>query len=435
MIAIIGAGISGLIVANTLQKQNIPYILLEQAPVAGGLIQSKQLVEYLIEVGPNTIMLNEETENILKHLNITLPFNEALPSSKARYIYKQGRIRPLPTHPLPLLFGNFLSLDSKLSLVKEFFHTSVGPENETVYDFFVRHFNNEIADYVVSPFIVGIYAGDAKQLLIKDTFPLLKKYEISYGSILKGLIKNKSAGKRKMGSYEMGLSMLTNHLSNQLQAIQFNANVNKITKEKDHWLIQINEHETLKADKIVFTTPAYQVAHLIQPYWEDAAAAFHSIHYAPMAAVYTAFSKNQCKTPNGFGVLYPPIENKTVAGTIFNSASFSNRAPQEEFMLTHFVGGVHHPEYVQWDDKQLIQQVLHTIEHTMGIQAQPTFTYVHKWNKGIPQYDLKRNEAVQWLPTLESEHIYCTSNWTHGISLPDCIKNAFDLANRIAIGG
>jgi oxygen-dependent protoporphyrinogen oxidase len=431
MIAIIGAGISGLIVANTLQKKNIPYILLETSNKTGGLIQTKKIGDYMIEVGPNTILIDDETQSILNYLNIQQPFIEALPTSKSRFIYKNKTVQPLPLSPIKFLFGNFLSFSSKITVLKEFFNRSVGEENENVYDFFVRHFNTEIADYVISPFILGIYAGDAKKLLIKDTFPQLKKYEIEYGSILKGFIKNKSKNKKSMGSYNLGLTSLTDTLSKQLQSLKINARVTSIEKVSDKWLLTINNEQKLSFDKIIFTTPSYDVASLIEPYWKDISNAFNNINYASMTAVYTAFKKINNFTPNGFGILFPPIENNFIAGTIFNSASFSNRAPEAEFMLTHFIGGIHHPEYVKMTDSETIDQVLKSISQSIKITDKPTFTYIHRWLKGIPQYDLNRNIAVKYLPTLENHGIYCTSNWTNGISLPDCIKNAYKLANSL----
>lgn len=431
MIAIIGAGISGLIVANTLQKKNIPYVLFDSSSRPGGLIHTKKVGDYMIEVGPNTILIDNDTQNILNQFNIELPLVEALPTSNTRYIYKNKSAQSLPLSPIKFLFGNFLSLHSKISVFKEFFKRSTGDENESVYDFFVRRFNKEIADYIVSPFILGIYAGDAKKLLIKDTFPQIKKYELEYGSILNGFIQNKSKSKKRMGSYEFGLNSLTDELSKKLHSMQLNSSVTHIEKNNEKWIVTTNNKEYYTVDKIIFTTPSYNVASLIEPYWKEISEAFNRINYASMTAVYTAFKKSSKYTPNGFGILFPPIENNFIAGTIFNSASFSNRAPKDEFMLTHFIGGIHHPEYVHMNDDMTLENVLKSTKQSLKINSNPTFTHIHRWNKGIPQYDIERNLAIQYLPILEKGNIYCTSNWTNGISLPDCIKNAYELANRL----
>ncbi|MGH9841041.1 MAG: FAD-dependent oxidoreductase, partial [Blastocatellia bacterium] len=52
---IIGAGISGLVAAHRLKKMGRHVLLIERSDRAGGVIQSLQTEEFLIEQGPNSL--------------------------------------------------------------------------------------------------------------------------------------------------------------------------------------------------------------------------------------------------------------------------------------------------------------------------------------------------------------------------------------------
>jgi oxygen-dependent protoporphyrinogen oxidase len=136
MIGIIGAGISGLTAAWHLQKAGRPYVLLEAAPQPGGYIQSRQEGSYLLELGPNSLLLNTADVAWLHELGLgdeLLPANSV---SKNRYLYRRGRYRVLPAHPLKLLLSNYFSWHAKRAILRELSnHTRTHPD-ETLSGFF-----------------------------------------------------------------------------------------------------------------------------------------------------------------------------------------------------------------------------------------------------------------------------------------------------------
>ena len=48
-----------------------------------------------------------------------------------------------------------------------------------------RKFGNEILEYLVGPFVSGVYAGDPEKLSLKAAFPSLDEWEREYGSVLR----------------------------------------------------------------------------------------------------------------------------------------------------------------------------------------------------------------------------------------------------------
>ena len=112
MIAIIGAGISGLSLAWHLQQKGRDYILLEAEKEAGGYIKTKKINDCILELGPNSLLADQEILEFIKETGLEKFLVPAKEVSKARYILKNGRYQKLPSSPPGLLFSDFFSLKS-----------------------------------------------------------------------------------------------------------------------------------------------------------------------------------------------------------------------------------------------------------------------------------------------------------------------------------
>ena len=58
-------------------------------------------------------------------------------------------------------------------------------EEESVAQFVRRKFGHEILEYLVAPFVSGVYAGDPEKLSLRAAFPPLDEWERTYGSVLR----------------------------------------------------------------------------------------------------------------------------------------------------------------------------------------------------------------------------------------------------------
>ncbi|ABG58845.1 protoporphyrinogen oxidase [Cytophaga hutchinsonii] len=432
MIAIIGAGISGLTLAYQLQQAGKPYILFESNSRPGGYINSQRFGKYLLEVGPNSILVDKKLEEFIHELNLDKLFEPAAIINKNRFIYKDANIQQVPSGPLSFLTGRFFSAKTKYAIFKELFNKSISKENETVYDFFARRFSAPFTQYTIDPFATGVYAGDIKQLLIEETFPQLVELEKQYGSIIKGIFKKGFGEKRKTGTFVHGLQTLTDTLAAQLHSLQLNTRVLNLRKQMDKIVLTTDtKHgiEELTFDKVVVCGTTFQAATLIKDSYPDLSAILSQVQYASMKAVFAAFKRTDVTHPmNGFGCLYPSAEQSFLAGTIWNSSIFNDRCPADEVLTTSFIGGMHHPEYTALSESELEQRAIQQLSKDLGITGKPTFTHVAGWNKAIPQYDIYLKKARLASKLLSDDHIYFRSNWTNGISLGNCIQSARDLA-------
>ena len=250
-VIVVGAGIAGLACAHRLHALGIDVLLLEANAQPGGVIASTTHDGYLSESGPQSFQLTPPIATLIDELHLRDELLTA-DSNAPRYIVKHGRLEKLPMSPPALLSSQLLGIRSRLKIASEPFRRTHAPaEEESVAQFVRRKFGHEILEYLVAPFISGVYAGDPEQLSLKAAFPSLEEWEREHGSIIRGAMKSRKASAKdaaaqppqKAGpkskalslcSFRHGVATLTNALARALgdRAI-FNAPVTSITPTHD----------------------------------------------------------------------------------------------------------------------------------------------------------------------------------------------------------
>jgi len=434
MIVIIGAGISGLALAYHLEKQKKEYVLLElksNEHQAGGYIRSIREQEYLYELGPNSLLCDAEILSFLEELDISKDLIDANVVSKNRFVYKNGSYKKLPSSPISLIFNSFFSWSAKFKILGERKITSSTHPEETLSAFFERRFGKEVVDYALDPFVSGIYAGNPDELLVSYTFPSLVEMEKQYGSVLKGLQKNKATERKRVVSFKNGMQTLPKAIASKINITYSEKGVQEINKLDNHWLV-VTPETTYKAFKVVLTASAYQAAPFFAKSYPKFGESLQKIAYAPMIAVHTVYYKSDLKLPlDGFGALHPSKENLFSLGHVWSSSVFESRCKDNEVLFTTFVGGSRGYEKTRMEDHQIMAKVQKEIRELYGIETLPVLQRIFRWDKAIPQYDKYITESYQIADGLEKQHFYVCASWKGGVSIPDCIKKAKALAEKL----
>jgi oxygen-dependent protoporphyrinogen oxidase len=432
MIAIIGGGISGLTLAYNLQKRNIAYVLLEEAPVLGGCIQTTCFKGVIAEKGPNSILANESIFEFLDELGLSKEIVLANKAIKKRFVYKDGRYRILPSGPISLLSSSFFSWSQRMKVFKEFGNRNTVHPNCTLYDLIQSRFGNEVADYVLDPFVTGIYAGDSKELIADLCFPVLTNNINQYGSILKGFIKNPPKRKKTI-TFKNGLSQLIVTLQQQLQHIRYEAKVIALNKEGADWSLLIstkNGEEHILCHKVVMCIPAYRVASLIQPYFPQIANLCTKVEYPLVYYVHLLFHKHQLGfQSNGFGALHPTSEKLLIAGVIWNSSIFDGRTSDDVVLLTCMINEKRTPQIKETTQENIQKMVVSEMKQLYNVTGDPISVGIGSWQKSIPQYNMDMLHVKQMIGSIEQENVFISSNWPNGISIADCIEFAKKLSD------
>jgi oxygen-dependent protoporphyrinogen oxidase len=438
-ICIIGGGISGLVAAFLLKKKGFEVTLFEKSGRVGGNIQTVNVDGFLIEYAPNSLLRSPRLVDLIRELKLEGQVLAANPSNKKRYVLRDGKLKSLPMSILKMATSDYFSLEARLRLLKEPFVRTKSANGESVAGFFERRLGREIVERAADPFIAGIYAGNPENLSIKAAFPRLYELEEKYGSLFIGSLCSKTEKADKdfprTFSFKQGVQTLTDKLAENLgESVKTNTSVleiNQLANKK--WLVKIDSGEDI-FDALIISTPAEAAANLVKNLDASLSEQLKKICYPPIVMVFFGVKKELiAQKLDGFGFLIPGSEKRKILGTIWNSTVFENRSPEGFHLLTNFVGGAKNPELLEKTDEQIFEIVYKELKDILGLSGKPDLMHIKRWRKAIPQYILGYEKTIKSIEEFENEHegIYFCSNFYKGISVGDCIKNAYGIAEVI----
>ena len=444
-VIVIGAGISGLACAYRLQALGAPVTLLESSRHPGGVIRSERDAGFLFEYGPQSFQGTSAVLDLICELGINSELQIANPRAP-RYVLKHGRLEQVPMSPQAMLASTFLGAASRWKIASEAFRRTRPPsEEESIAAFVRRKFGHEILEYLVSPFVSGVYAGDPEQLSLKAAFPTLDAWEREYGSVVRGAMKSKSKspeakskGAPPLCSFADGVSTLPRALAGKLgNNLHTETTVVSIDFHENHKIVRATRNgvaEIYAADAVVVATPAYGASHLVRSLSPHLADTLSGIPYAPVAVVGAGYHREQIgNSLEGFGLLVPRSENVRTLGTVWNSSLFPGRAPENSALVTSFIGGTTDLEIIHHSESE-IAHVVHT-ENTriLNIAGDPITTRVWKYERALPQYNLGHGHNVESIRAAErtTRGLYFAGNYLEGPSLGKCIENGFATAQSL----
>lgn len=428
-VLVIGAGISGLTTAFHLARGGQRVAVLEASPRVGGSLETKTDGPWRFELGPNTVLESHESvTRLIREAGLEGEKVTASASARRRYLWKDGRLHPLPSGPLGFIRTPLFPASAKLRLLREPW-VSRGSSEESIAGFVRRRLGQAFLEYAVGPFVSGVYAGDPERLSVAHAVPRIAALEREHGSLIRGAFARRKgpAPSGAMISFREGLEQLPRELARQIGDVRTGVACRRIVRLEDGFVVE-TDAGPVEAARVVLSVPADVAARLLE---RDGLA---EIPYAAVSLVSTGWRREDVAHPlDGFGFLAPRKEGLRVLGVLFPSEIFPGRAPAGHVVLTAFAGGRTDPEVATWDDERLMSEVLGELRRTVGTRGEPVVSTVRRWPRAIPQYELGHGrfldlarEAEAALPGLR-----IGGNFLRGISVPDCIRNATALAEEI----
>jgi oxygen-dependent protoporphyrinogen oxidase len=465
-VAVVGGGISGLVVAHRLRSRGRDAVLLEASARLGGAVGTRARDGYLVEQGPNSFLDREPaTRELAATLRLEERIRAADAAAKRRYVYTRGRLRAVPASPPAFLGSDILPLGARLRVMGELF-TGRAPEgvDESLADFGRRHLGRMATEVLLDAVQTGIYAGDVERLSVAATFPPLVKLEREHRSLILGAIRAQKAQKAQqalpagnaagvtggvatppklsgaLSTFEGGLQTLIDALAAALgDAAHVGAKVHGLERVEGGWRLAVEEHgrrSELTVEQVVLAVPAHVAVGLLRPLDAPLAAKVARIEYAPIAVVHLGFDPGTTPTPDGFGFLVPSGERRRLLGSIHASTTFPFRVEGGRVLYTCMVGGARQPDLVKQDEAALTALAREELKALAGVTATPSFTEVIRWPVGIPQYNVGHLERVAAIDAALQRWpgLHLTGNAYKGIGLNDCIRNGAWLADALAAG-
>jgi protoporphyrinogen/coproporphyrinogen III oxidase len=445
-VAVVGAGVAGLVAAHHLKRRGIRVVVYEATDRIGGTIRSERRDDYLAELGPSALAApSGEVAALITDLGLEGSRVTAAPAARRRFIVRKGRLLALPSSPSELLTTRLLSNGAKLAVFGEpLEEPGDSPMEESVAGFFRRRFNQEVVDYVANPFVAGTFAGDPEQLSLRHAFPRLHSLERSHGSVMKAF--GQLARARKSGappvaadqiSFAGGLQELPDTLARGLRSeIRLKAPVTQIRRGPKGWTVGAAYQAPELYDGVIYTAPAHRADEIdFGLEGGDRLKTLASIAHPPVAVVALGFRRVDVTHPlDGAGFLVPEVEGRHVLGAIFASTLFPGRAPADHVLLTAYVGGTRNPDLADADPSTLTARVQDDFRALLGVRGEPTFRAHQLWSKAIPQYNLSHGRFKEIMDEAERRNpgLGLAGSFRDGVALGEVIAAAGEAADRVA---
>ncbi|XP_048317813.2 protoporphyrinogen oxidase, mitochondrial isoform X3 [Ziziphus jujuba] len=475
-VAVVGAGVSGLAAAYKLKSHGLNVTVFEAGGRTGGKLRSVSHDGLIWDEGANTMTQSEiEVQSLLDDLGLREKQQFPISQNK-RYIVRDGSPVLIPTNPLALIKSNILSTKSKFEIILEPFlwkkrsSSDVSDHSqESVGGFFQRHFGKEVVDYLIDPFVAGTSAGDPESLSMRYSFPDLWNLEERFGSVIAGAIQSKlSARKEKSGekkgslkktkhqrgsfSFKGGMQTLTDTLSKEIgvDEIKLNSKVLSLSycpdgkSARENWSVSFaakhdNRSQALSVDAVIVTAPLCNVKEMkIAKRGNPFPLNFlPEVSYMPLSVITTTFKKENVKRPlEGFGVLVPSKEQNNglkTLGTLFSSMMFPDRAPNDLYLYTTFVGGSRNKELANSSTDELKHVVISDLRQLLGAEGEPKFVNHFYWKKAFPLYGYNYDSVITAIEKMEKNlpGFFYAGNHRGGLSVGKAIASGCKAAELV----
>ncbi|MCE7737322.1 MAG: protoporphyrinogen oxidase [Candidatus Heimdallarchaeota archaeon] len=439
---IVGAGLSGLILANELISEGHlkeELLVVERNNRAGGLIKTTVEDGYITEWGPEGLRGGKPGTN--KVFSLIDAKAMELPSTvPARYIVHKGKLRQVPHGIISAITSPLIPFFGKIRIFFEPF-VKKKAEDETLKEFIIRRFGKGVYP-LVDAVVSGIYGGTPEKLSVTHAFPFFKSAELSSGSVIIGSIKQLRKGKKNSANEqkpkekspflvkpEGGMKEIVDGLVEKIE-VKYDFEVTKVSKNNGNYIIKSDnaEHET---DNLIIATGINGVSHIDLPEIDN----IDTVDESLVSIVSLGFSSENIPSKyTGYGFLAPSNENTFVLGVLFTSQLFPNTAPKGQSLLRVYVGGINHLDRATMKDDELIENVLLDLEKLMGISQKPSYTSIQKHApNGIPQITMGHQKILDWKERVESQNknLFLSGIGWNSIACEALINESINLASDI----
>lgn len=446
-VAIVGGGISGLAAAYYLQRFGIGCKLYEPQERLGGTIRTDRVAGCLVEGGADS-WLAEKTwfRELLRDLGLDDQVIGSNDERRRTYMARRGRLVPLPeglgllapTKTWALVSSPLFGTGTKLRFMLEWLYRPARRADRSVAEFVRDHFGKKAVEYLAQPMMAGVYGAPAESLSAERVLPRLVEYERRYGSIQRGA-KRDRAGRSDGPSFltlREGMGSLVETLGQRIakSCEVVRSRVVQLRRDPDNWFLRLEDGSAV-AEHVVVATPAHEAARLLAQTAPELADLLGRVGYTSSIVVGLVYDAEGFGHPlDGFGLLAPRAEQRSVAACTWVNTKFDGRTPPDRVLLRAFLTGEAAEQAAGISDESILGQTDADLRAWMRFRARPTGRYVQRWDRAMPQYGvghsdcLKEIEEQLWyLPRL-----HLAGNGYEGLGIPDCVRRSEAIAEAIS---
>jgi oxygen-dependent protoporphyrinogen oxidase len=206
--------------------------------------------------------------------------------------------------------------------------------------------------------------------------------------------------------------------------------VQEVRREGEGYVLRAGD-ATLEADAVVFASPAFATADLVEPMAPDGARLLRQIPYVSTAVVLMVYRAGTGPAlPDSSGFVVPrgrlPMTACTLLSRKWPDESFGDRA-----VVRCFVGAAGEQGGLGLSDEELVDAVSRSLPPLLPLPAEPEAAEVVRWPNAMPQYEVDHLDHVSAIERALPPGAFVVGQAYRGAGIPDCVRAAGEVATLV----
>ncbi|ADG78506.1 Coproporphyrinogen III oxidase OS=Tsukamurella paurometabola (strain ATCC 8368 / DSM / CCUG 35730 / CIP 100753 / JCM 10117 / KCTC 9821 / NBRC 16120 / NCIMB 702349 / NCTC 13040) OX=521096 GN=Tpau_1893 PE=3 SV=1 [Tsukamurella paurometabola] len=406
-IAVVGAGISGLVAALRLEQAGARVTVFESGNRVGGKLRSETIGGTRLDVGAEAFV-QRRPEVLDLAAELGLADEVVAPAGRRPALFSDGALRG---HFGRTLMGVPVDADEvRLPMSwKRGGDSSIG-------DLVRSRFGDEVVERSVDPMVSGVFAAHADDVSVRAALPALAD-RLDQGTDSLSTAVRDALGEPTdtpvFGTFRGGYQQLLDALAERLgDRIMLGAPVPEV---RPQWSLRGSMF-----DAVVLAVPAPQVGRLVSGYYPELAAAVGKIPAASSALV-TLRLPDDTPLPDLSGVLVASREQVSAKAITLSGRKWDH-LPDGAVRLSFGRLGV--SRIVDDLDAGLIAAAREDLATVLGVTADPTAVHVQRWYEGIPVYLPGHRDTLAAIDAATPAGLVLAGAYFDGVGVPACIARA-----------
>ena len=448
-VAVVGAGISGLVAAYRLRQSLGPaarIVVVEKAPRIGGKLRSVDLAGGPVDVGAEAFIARRpEVPALLDELGLADQL--VRPSPAARPLLRSGgTLHGLPTGTL---MGIPATSDSVRTLVDDATCHRIDTDRDrplrwtpgddaSVGDLVSERFGSQVTARSVDPLLGGVYSGLAVTTSIRAAVPTLAAaLDAGAPSLVDAVERARPtpAPGPVFGGLRGGYGVLLDALLAASGADLVAADVRRVASDdRGAWHVD----GVGVVDGVVLAAPAPQTVSMLLDTAPALARELGDVELASSAVVALGFEDGGLPQNSGVLVATGELDSSGVPlrakAFTLSSRKWPHLAERGGQLVRVSFGRFGDADIVDRPDDDLVSAARTDLREVLGVDEQPTTTFVQRWYGGLPQYRPGHTDLVARVEDAASavRRLELAGAYLHGVGVPACVATASAAAARLA---
>ena len=439
LVAIIGGGITGLAAAHELHRQGRDFVLLETSDrvggkIAGGPVDGSALPFDVDTAADGFLAREPEMSDMCRELG--LGDDLVSPSGTGAFMWVDGALRRIPPSvlgapldPEAVRASGIVSAAGVEVLADRLTADLRAIDADASVGAVLRpRVGDETFEHLVDPLLGGINAGNADQMSIDVGAATLAAAARKGGPFIDALrahVAATTAGAPVFHGVKGGSQRIIDALADEVgDRVRTGVAALGLERDRAGWAVHTTG-ESVRADRVIVTTPGWISAGLLASHSPEAAALLAGLEYSDAVLLTYVIDKDHVDHAlDGAGFLVPRDQGLLMTACSWSSSKWAHYDDGTHAILRVSAGRTDDLRWLDLDEATLVGRLHEELVTTVGLRGEPAMR-VSPWHQSLPQYrpgHLDRCDRIDEFLADHAPGVTVAGAAMRGLGLPACVR-------------